>query len=380
MKETINEKSVHDILEGYFFENRWNEKRIKEFYKWLKDFYGRDDERSTRNEMKKTIVKTKASKAKKRNRNFAICAAVIYGIPREIFDGDDKYLPPKVMKTSCVDFLHMEDFDNFSKNLEIYAQKNVQWIENASSVFIQDYLGKGSLYAPGTHLKEYLKIHQEEIFACFRERLKHNKKFTYCRILSLPLRINVEKIVRRAKKRKKKKRDKKREKDLRDLHWYTAIQALKICSFELFEHMCECLYISSDREIPPRFVVAPVTARTQQFSIIDNMYLYREEYRFTKQGNGSVNYMKVNDKTANSNIKKIFSDYQKDINNLSSGDKYRITKDKIGEILKGVIREIIEELSSMEERQVQVLTELTNKKIEAFNKIIKPAEPLNLIN
>lgn len=347
------EQSIYDLLETYFTQNaeKWSKKEQARLRKKFCRYYPCEPKRYKEPVLgKNTLISGKNQFARRRNRYTAARLLVALGIPASVFGLKD-LLPEsgkdKNGENSRLVFLPITNRTDCSQE---YANINIAYIQKTTdSLRMHDYLGKGSLYEPEKSLKKlnYLAAHHNKIFPCIVEQLRRYEQMIYIRVLGLPMGIEKASGPNLSKK-----------------HWEMKLQALKYCSLQLFDHICQCLKefevegASIQRVL---FAVAPAS-RTHQFGIFDSRYIYNEYYRIDKTGTAKPSFLTINDVDKSKDIKTLLTIYNKEVATLSETANLYLYLNELGELLEAYKKKwSAESPVDMDEKN------LLNRKINTYN-------------
>ena len=361
-----SQQSIYDLLEAYFkqYPAEWSEARQKKLKYAFCKYYPYPTNKYKFVLHEQTLVDGRSEHARRRNRYTAARLLVLLGVPAPVFGIRDLF-PEDEDKSeykyrSRLEFLVIPSGMDCTKE---YAETNLKYInQTTNSLRLHDYLGKGSVDEPEKALGkyQYLQAHNTHIFPAIIQRLKEHPDMIYTRVLGLPSKIEKRPSEHIAKR-----------------HWQMKLQAIKHCSCELFQHICECLDTFEDTTSSAQRVTFAVAraSRTHQFGLFDNRFVYNEYYRINKEGTVKPSFLTINDVEKDADIKKLLAIYNTEVDYLCDTTNLHLRLNDLERLLKMYKSEWSEEeYSNIGEQN------LINRKIEIYNKYRGNNQPVLPIN
>ncbi len=355
----------HCTEEGDDIEKRTSELQEKTFYPDRKDMIKTLSNLSSivfsveENQAKEMGI-GQPNRAKRDFMNWARVLHSIFNIPTK------KFIAQVVVEEleQCQRHISGKDVQVFKLNIKSDEEEDQkEFIKTYTSAFaeplrkaknnliVYDYLEKQN-YTDPEYLDPYFDAHTE-LYAQIEQKISETN-FKYIRFLALPLRFEPNKQFKDFCQRKK--------------YLVLLASVLDHCSIPLFEHICKCIFLLSDRFDLKNsgFFLVSQPPRAYHWATLDSgAYIISEYYRYSVYDICKPDILVINKKSENS--KNLFEVYNKEKRSLLKPKKGTYTHNHFIEASK--IKEAIETLVNYSEYKLEE-TEKDYKENELSNEVI----------
>ncbi|MCB0448184.1 MAG: hypothetical protein KDD03_11880 [Gelidibacter sp.] len=320
-----------DDLKEYYGENS---KTLEELYERLAKDWGFNETRNVKDAFRKCLPdynnKRKNGKQdRSQYRKYWLWASILnkyYGVPFKAFQGDRPISILKASATSDIKVLRLKNLDDDEQDREakekLYKSSLINFIRKAErNLLVYDYLERQFFENDQRNFAQSYRLMHKEIYDEIKNQIKAPdiaKDFEYIRLMALPIRGKFSKIKNPTKDDLKK-------------------SIIKLCSTELFEHICEMTSLFEKSKKKVRFLMLADPTRAYEYGIVDDgEHLISEYYRYNRSKQSKPDLLIVEDNAGA--IKDVSSLYTDEITKLRKD--IPILKVQFTEpIIKSIIKE-----------------------------------------